>query len=184
MHHTFCKKQLIEVIYFFFFADFRVINPKKNGTLCEAKIHPNDEFEEETNELKICQKSSNYDLMDCYESEGSHQKTFWIYFAKRILYQISLICCYSALDGTALRQARQFNSEYAWVMVYSTIANIFCPLVAGYLIKDAPEGSDEKTDYSGAFYFFDACMGMSAIVALFLKVNFGSNPDDDTGAQI
>ena len=58
-----------------------MINPKKNGTLCIAKT--TEEEWTETEDFKLCQ-NEDYELNFCYESEGSHQKTFWIYFAIHI----------------------------------------------------------------------------------------------------
>ena len=69
-----------------------------------------------------------------------------------LVFKMMLISCYSALDGTALRQSREYNSDYAWVQLYSTLANIIGPLIAGVLIKDPPDGSDEQTDYRLVVY--------------------------------
>ena len=53
-----------------------------------------------------------------------------------------MISCFSAFDGTALRQAREHNSDYSWVTLYGNIAAALGPVIAGFTIKDAPEGSD------------------------------------------
>jgi hypothetical protein len=42
-----------------------------------------------------------------------------------------------ALDGTALRLCKEFNSDYSWVMFYATISSA--------TIKDAAEGSTGKS---------------------------------------
>ncbi len=55
-----------------------------------------------------------------------------------------MIACFSALDGTALRNCKQFNSSYNWVQFYSTIAAGIGPLIAAATIKDAPKGSGGK----------------------------------------
>ena len=102
-------------IYFCFFSDFEVINPPKNGSLCKAIF--NSTFAENTKSFTDFQLTNfpNDTLSSCFDTEGSHSKTFWIYFVLRMGYQISLISCYSSLDGTALRQSREFNSDYSWV---------------------------------------------------------------------
>jgi len=50
--------------------------------------------------------------------------------------------CFSALDGTALRQCEEYNSDYSWVTFYVTIASALAPLLASVTIVDAPEGSN------------------------------------------
>lgn len=94
---------------------------------------------------------------------------------------MSLICCFSAFDGTALRQAREFNSDYTWVTFYGTIASGLAPFLSAYTIKDAPEGSDEENDYTMAFYVADGLYLITLIMSLFVKVNPVSddNPDKD-----
>ena len=129
------------------FLAFEVIDLKRNGTLCLAKTSNKSWEDNETFDLTLCnldKYGADFNITECYDSEGSHQKTFWIYFAKRMLFQMALISIYSCLDGTALRHVREFNSDYAWVTFYSTVANIIAPLVASLLIIDPSEGSDGK----------------------------------------
>jgi hypothetical protein len=69
---------------------------------------------------------------------------------------MTLIAVYSSLDGTALRQCNEFNSDYSWVMFYSTIAGALGPLLATATIKDAAEGSSGKATQviKVGYYFF------------------------------
>ena len=53
-----------------------------------------------------------------------------------------MISCFSCFDGTALRQCKEFNSDYAWVTFYSNMAGALGPFVASLTIKDAPEGTE------------------------------------------
>lgn len=55
---------------------------------------------------------------------------------------MSLIACFSSFDGTALRQCRKYNSNYAWVTLYANAAAALAPLLAALTIRDAPEGSE------------------------------------------
>ena len=154
------------------FEEFEVINPKKNGTLCKAIINSSQEI------LTDFQVTNLPDtLHTCFETEGSHTQTFWIYFVLRMGYQISLISCYSSLDGTALRQSREFNSDYSWVMIYSSLAAAFGPLISSLTIKDAEEGSGEENDYSIAFYTYDACLFVALLISLKLKVTMTAKDD-------
>jgi hypothetical protein len=65
-----------------------------------------------------------------------------------------MMSVYSALDGTALRQCKEFNSDYSWVMFYSTISSAMGPLLASVLIKDAAEGSTGMVTPSLGYYCF------------------------------
>ena len=115
-----------------------------------AKTSSNSWKDDEIYDLRLCnldQYGTDYNIRECYDSEGSHQRTFWIYLLLRVLFQSSLLSIYSCIDGTILRHARDYNSDYAWVMVYNNIATLISPPIAGVLIKEAPEGSDGEFDH-------------------------------------
>ena len=69
-------------------ADFNVLTSKQNGTLCQASLF-NESWPDEwnINEYQICNFTG---LNQCYESEGSHSKTFWIYVVLRMFYQVNM----------------------------------------------------------------------------------------------
>ena len=118
---------------------------ERNGTLCLAKTSNDSWTDDETYDLTLCnidQYGTDNNVTECYDSEGSHQKTFWIYLMLRLLFQSSMLSIYSCIDATALRHARDYNSDYAWVMIYSSITLLISQPIAGALIKEAPEGSD------------------------------------------
>ena len=118
---------------------------ERNGTLCLAKTSNDSWTDYETYDLTLCnldQYGTDYNIRECYDFEGSHQKTFWTYFFLRLLFQSALISIYSCADATALRHARDYNSDYAWVVIYTNIVTLISPPIAGVLIKEAPEGSD------------------------------------------
>ena len=70
-----------------YLTDFEVISPKANGTLCKASIF-NDSEGIGISEYQLC--NINGTILDrCYESQGSHSKTFWVYFSLRMMYQVS-----------------------------------------------------------------------------------------------
>ena len=130
--------------------DFEVLHLELNGTLCSAKTTYDSWEDNEAYDLTLCnldQYGADYNLNECYESEGSHQKTFWIYLMLRLLFQSSLLSIYSCADATALRHARDYNSDYAWVIIYTNIATLISPPIAGVLIKQAAEGSDGEVDH-------------------------------------
>ena len=117
---------------------------ERNGTLCSAKTSNANWTADETYDLTLCnldQYGTDYNVTECYDSEGSHQKTFWIYLMLRLLFQSSLLSIYSCIDGTSLRHARDYNSDYTWVYIYTNIVTLISPPIAGALIREAPEGS-------------------------------------------
>ena len=127
-----------------YFSDFEVLQLERNGTLCSAKTINANFTSDETYDLTLCnldQYGTDYNVTKCYDSEGSHQKTFWIYLMLRLLFQSSLLSIYSCIDGTILRHARDYNSDYVWVYIYTNIVTLISPPIAGALIREAPEGS-------------------------------------------
>ena len=67
-----------------------MIRPKANGTLCKASIF-NESESMDTSEYSLCGMNGTM-LKKCYESQGSHSKTFWVYFSLRMMYQVSPLC--------------------------------------------------------------------------------------------
>ena len=70
------------------FIDFDVINERKNGTMCQASIL-NDSYQSglDLTEFQVYNFSGT-ELGTCYESKGSHSKTFWIYFTLRMIFEV------------------------------------------------------------------------------------------------
>ncbi len=55
----------------------------------------------------------NYPYMKtCVRTEGSHSVTFWTYFAIRSVYQWTMNSAYALMDGTTVRHAVMYNSDY------------------------------------------------------------------------
>ena len=55
-----------------------------------------------------------------------------------------MLSCYAAYEGTAMRQAREFNSDFSWVYLYGSIGSTLGPFLASFTIIDAIEGSGGK----------------------------------------
>ena len=126
-------------------SDFEVMDLKTNGTTCLAKTTNISWTNKETELLKLCNLGdfeSESSIVECYDSEGSHQKTFWLYFTLRMIFQSAFLSIYSCNDGTALRHAQEYNSDYSWVQLYTYIATFLSPTIAGSLIIEAPIGSN------------------------------------------
>ena len=130
-------------------SDFEVMDLKRNGTVCLAKTTNISWTDGETESLKLCNLVDfefESSIVECYDSKGSHQKTFWIYFTLRMIFQSAFLSIYSCNDGTALRHAQEYNSDYSWVQLYTYIATFLSPTIAGSLIIEAPEGSHGKSN--------------------------------------
>ena len=129
-------------------SDFEVMDLKRNGTVCLAKTTNISWTNGETESLKLCNLVDfESSIVECYDSKGSHQKTFWIYFTLRMIFQSAFLSIYSCNDGTALRHAQEYNSDYSWVQLYTYIATFLSPSIAGSLIIEAPEGSHGKSNF-------------------------------------
>ena len=64
---------------------FNVINSQKNGTMCKASMFndSNGFHWNNTDEYNIC-NFTNINLKQCIVNDGSHTKSFWVYFPLRI----------------------------------------------------------------------------------------------------
>ena len=59
---------------------------------------------------------------------------------------------YAAFEGVAMRQCREFNSDFSWVVFYGSIGSAVGPFLASITIEDAAEGSGGKPSFM-LFYF-------------------------------
>ena len=59
-------------------------------------------------------------------------------------FQISMQSVYAAFEGTAMRQCREYNSDFSWVVFYSSIGSVIGPFLASVTIEDAVDGSGGK----------------------------------------
>ena len=59
-------------------------------------------------------------------------------------FQISMQSVYAAFEGTAMRQCREYNSDFSWVVFYSSIGSVIGPFLASITIEDAVDGSGGK----------------------------------------
>ena len=51
---------------------------------------------------------------------------------------------YAAYEGTAMRQCREYNSDFSWVVFYGSIGAVIGPFLASITIEDAVDGSGGK----------------------------------------
>ena len=89
-----------------------------------------------------------------------------------------MIAFYSSFDGIALRQCREYNSDYSWVTLYATIAAALGPLIASITIQDAAEGSNDENNYMTAYYVSDGLYLIGLVTSCFLKVNLPKKEED------
>ena len=67
-----------------------------------------------------------------------------MYVQSSVEFQISMQSVYSAFEGTAMRQCREFNSDFTWIVFYGSVGSIFGPFLAAITIEDAVQGSGGK----------------------------------------
>ena len=76
----------------------------------------------------------------------------------KYFFQISMQSVYAAFEGTAMRQCREYNSDFSWVVFYSSIGSVIGPFLASVTIEDAVEGSGGKilrvSLFPSGFYCF------------------------------
>ena len=51
---------------------------------------------------------------------------------------------FAVLEGVAMRQATKHNSQYNYILMYSSAATVVCPFVAALAVHDNSDGTSGK----------------------------------------
>ena len=51
---------------------------------------------------------------------------------------------FAVLEGVAMRQAAKHNSQYNYILMYSSAATVVCPFVAALAVHDNSDGTSGK----------------------------------------
>ena len=51
---------------------------------------------------------------------------------------------FAVLEGVAMRQAAKHNSQYNYILMYSSAATVVCPFVATLAVHDNNDGTSGK----------------------------------------
>ena len=51
---------------------------------------------------------------------------------------------FAVLEGVAMRQAAKHNSQYNYILMYSSAATVVCPFVAALAVHDNNDGTSGK----------------------------------------
>ncbi|KAL0273281.1 UNVERIFIED_CONTAM: hypothetical protein PYX00_005990 [Menopon gallinae] len=99
----------------------------------------------------------------------SDDRIFWIYFALRFIGTTMLSGCVTIMDPIALVLIQQYGGEFGRERLFSSIGMaIFSPLT-GVLIDYNSEDLG-YTDYSAAFYTYDALLAISIITVAIMPL--------------
>lgn len=120
---------------------FDIVNVTEftNGTFCHAGSSSSSPPSDLFNLAVRCFVNEDY-LETCVSVEGSHAKTFWIYFAFDCLYILGMNSMFALLDGTALHLTSQHGSHYSYVMMWNILGAACAPLVSGFAIQEPEPG--------------------------------------------
>lgn len=136
--------------------DFVNITQKLNGSFCYSETTDYEQDHNMSADITSCVIVNHPDLPKYMK--GTHKKTFWIYIALRLFFQISVGSTYSIIDGTALWLAKDQQSEYSIIItIPQAISGLLSPLVAGLVIRDP------KTDAGNSIGEFDR-IGVNGLV--------------------
>ncbi|RZF43442.1 hypothetical protein LSTR_LSTR001703 [Laodelphax striatellus] len=100
----------------------------------------------------------------------SDDRVFYIYFALRFVATIMLSASVTVMDPIALTMIQKYGGEFGRERLFSTIGMaIFSPLT-GYLI-DYRSKKLGYSDYTVAFYAYDALLALSAVSILMMPLS-------------
>ena len=112
-----------------------------NGTFCDLMSTKSNTTVDISCDIDIY---NNPYLGECFNTEGSHNKTFFVYLLLRILWQVFMSAAFVFLDGSSMYLAHQQNSSYALIFVWQIIAGIFAPLISGALVQDSDDANGKR----------------------------------------
>ena len=116
--------------------DLEIEDIANNGTFCKLFVNTT------KNEI-ICDIVANPDVGTCFNTEGSHVKTFSIYLLLRTARNVFENNLFNLMDGTSMHLAKKHDGDYAWVLVWNTLAGVFGPMISGALIEDSEDPSSK-----------------------------------------
>ena len=115
-----------------------------NGTYCKIIVN---KLENDTTENIICDIMSNPVVGKCLNGEGSHLITFFVYLLLRAPLRIFQNIIFNLLDGTSMHLVEQHKSDYAWLLAWNTVGNMFGPMISGALVEDSDDPSSKNISY-------------------------------------
>ena len=138
--------------------EFVLLDPNvttcSNGSFCSSISEDYYLEDNKPEDVVSCEIIGYPNLKTCSEEIGSHAKTFWTYFMLRTVFQWTMNSMYSLSDASALKLAEQHNSDYSYLLIYTSFANFLSPFLAGQLIKDSEEGSNGMNKFLNMFFMF------------------------------
>ena len=117
--------------------------PTKNGTLCHATSNISDL---NSSSILACPLRDHVTIQTCNNYKGSHYVTFGLYIVARLIFDIFMNSAFCLLDGAALKQAKQCNSDYSLIAFFLQIGATFGTLASGFLVDDSDVGKMMRKD--------------------------------------
>lgn len=113
------------------------------------------------------------------QEESRHFIVFCIYFAFRIVFQISSGICYTLLDASAIALCEKHGESFGNIRFWAILATgIFSP-ICGLLVDHLSDGLDEfHTNYSPSFHFFNTLVLVTLIVASVMNIEVTTTPSN------
>ena len=134
-----------------------------NGTFCDLMSTKSNTTVDISCDIDIY---NNPYLGECFNTEGSHNKTFFVYLLLRILWQVFMSAAFVFLDGSSMYLAHQQNSSYALIFVWQIIAGIFAPLISGALVQD----SDDPNGKIRRYHFIHGLLSKNVQPVLYFAI--------------
>ena len=62
-------------------------------------------------------------------------------FKTKKTFQMNMNSGFAVLEGVAMRQAAKHNSQYNYILMYSSAATVICPFIAAAAVQDNSDGT-------------------------------------------
>lgn len=111
----------------------------KNGTMCFGFGEP--VLNTPNHDRVECEIAIHGVMESCEDTIGSHALTFGLYIVARLIFDASMNSAFCLLDGAALKQAKQYKSDYALIAFFLQIGSTLGTLASGFLVDDSEAGS-------------------------------------------
>ena len=119
------------------------VKDTSNGSLCfyETNFQPTNYTYLDTFTCRV----NHTDIANCDLKFGNHAKTFWSYFVLRLVFDITMNSVFALFDGSALKLAKEHDSDYSNMALFLQIGAALGSLSSGFLVQD-----EEGMQYNGS----------------------------------
>ncbi|CAH1160196.1 unnamed protein product [Phaedon cochleariae] len=133
--------------------------------------------------LQKCQFRSGGPSVCPPDYKQTDDKTFWLYFFLRFLGTMAQTAAVIIIDPVALAMIEKYGGDFGKERLFSSLGMAIFSPITGALIDWSSSGLD-YTNYSWAFYVFDALLILASICLFFMKLDTKLPADDLFGDLI